>query len=65
MVTYPGVSSSPLVTLSYGYNSVGNRTSLSDSLGGSLTYSFNSEQRLTGETLALNGVTGPQVVVDL
>jgi RHS repeat-associated protein len=60
-VTYPGVSSSPLATLNYGYNDFGDRTSLSDSLGGSLTYAFNGQHQLTGETLALNGTTAAQL----
>jgi RHS repeat-associated protein len=62
-VTYPGVSSSPLATLSYGYDGFDNRTSLTDSLGGSLTYSYNGEHELTGETFALNGTRGPQLTL--
>jgi YD repeat-containing protein len=48
----PGV---PQVTLSYGYDAYGNRTSLSDSLGGSISFSFDAAKNLTGLILSLNG----------
>ncbi len=60
-VTYYGVSSSPLVTLNYGYDSFGNRTSLSDSLGGSIGYTYNGDNQMTGESFALNGTTAAQL----
>jgi RHS repeat-associated protein len=59
VVTYPGVSATPLVTLSYGYDAVINRTSLSDSLGGSVNYTYDAEHKLTNESFALNGTPGP------
>jgi RHS repeat-associated protein len=51
-VTYPGLSSQALVTLSFAYDGVGDRTNLSDSLGGKLSYSFNQNFQLTGLTLS-------------
>jgi YD repeat-containing protein len=51
-VTYPGLSSQALVTLSFTYDGVGDRTNLSDSLGGKLSYSFNQNFQLTGLTLS-------------
>jgi RHS repeat-associated protein len=56
VVTYPGLSSQALVTLTYGYDGFGDRTSLTDSLGGKVTYSYNGNFQLTGLTLALSGV---------
>jgi YD repeat-containing protein len=55
VVTYPGLSTLPLVTLSYGYDGYGDRTSLSDSLGGQITYSYNANLQMTGLTMSLSG----------
>ncbi len=57
-VTYPGLSSQALVTLNYGYDGLGHVTSLTDSLGGQLTYAYNGDQ-LTQLGLSLNGVSTP------
>jgi RHS repeat-associated protein len=59
VVTYPGLSTNPLVTLTYGYDGFGNRTSLSDSLGGQLSYNGNSQ--LTGMTVSLSGTQEAQL----
>jgi RHS repeat-associated protein len=61
VVTYPGLSNNPLVTLTYGYDGFGRRTSLSDSLGGQLTYSYNGNSQLTGLTMFLSGTQEAQL----
>ena len=59
----------PLVTLSYGYDGVGDRTSMTDSLSGSggagqgiTSYAYDSNNRLTTMTQSFGGTAGPQVV---
>jgi RHS repeat-associated protein len=61
VVTYPGLSANPLVTLTYGYDGFGRRTSLTDSLGGQLTYSYNGNSQLTGMTMYLSGTQEAQL----
>jgi RHS repeat-associated protein len=56
----PGV---PTVTLSFGYDAFGNRTSLSDSLGGSISYAFDAANRLTSLAMTVNGSTAAQVTL--
>ena len=50
----PGV---PHVVLNYGYDVYNNRTSLSDSLGGSASYTFDADHQLTGLSLTANRLT--------
>jgi RHS repeat-associated protein len=52
VVTYPGLSSQALVTLTYAYDAFGDRTSLNDSLGGKVTYSYNANYQPTAITLS-------------
>ncbi len=54
----PGV---PTVTLSYVYDSLGNRLSLSDSMGGSLSYSYDADNRLTSLGLSVNSTQDAQL----
>jgi YD repeat-containing protein len=61
VVTYPGLSPNPLVTLSYGYDGFGDRTSLADSLGGQITYSYNGNFQLTDLTMSLSGTLAAQM----
>jgi YD repeat-containing protein len=53
----------PTVTLSFGYDAFGNRTSLSDSLGGSISYAFDAANRLTSLAMTVNGSTAAQVTL--
>src|SRR5262249_29133198 len=54
----------PLVTLTYGFDNVGNRTSMSDSLSsvGRTTYLYDSVNRLTTLTHSIGATAGPQVI---
>ncbi len=63
-VTYPGYSSSPLVTLGFTYDAFGNRTGMTDSLGGSMGYTYNGENQMTGMSLALNGTTAASLTMN-
>jgi RHS repeat-associated protein len=54
----PGV---PTVTLSYGYDAFGDRTSLTDSLGGQISYSYDGDLRLTSLGLSVSGTLDAQV----
>ena len=47
-VSYPGVSGMGTTTLNYGYDGFGNRTSLSDSKGASITYSYDANFNFAG-----------------
>jgi len=47
-----GVAGTPQVTLNYSYDSFGDRTSMSDSLGGSISYGYDANQRLTSLALS-------------
>jgi len=51
----PGV---PHVVLSYGYDAVNNRVSLTDSLGAGIQYTYDYGHRLTGASLNGTGLTG-------
>ncbi len=57
-----GTTGLPSVTLNYGYDPAGNRTSMSDSLGGVVTYSYDSRNVLVNETLSGSGITTPVAV---
>ncbi len=50
-VTYPGYSSSPLVTLGFTYDAFGNRIGMTDTLGGSMGYSYNGANQTTSGSL--------------
>ncbi len=54
----PGV---PTVTLSYGYDGYLNQTSLTDTLGGSISYGFDAVDRLTSMSLSLTSTLDAQV----
>jgi RHS repeat-associated protein len=54
----PGV---PTVTLSYGYDVYGNPTSLTDSLGGSISYTYNADNQMTSLGLSLSSTLDAQV----
>jgi len=49
------------VILTYAYDSFNRRTSLSDNFSGSVTYGYDSDSRLTSETMTVSGTAGPQV----
>jgi hypothetical protein len=51
----------PHVVHTMGFDSNNNRTALSDNLGGSTTYTSNSNQQMTEASLVVSGVQGPQV----
>ena len=60
----------PLVTLTYGYDAFGNKTSMSDSLSGSgwagqgvTSYAYDAAFRLTTMTQTFGGNAGPQVLL--
>src|SRR5207247_1228146 len=52
-----GTPDVPNVVLTYGYDAAGNRTSLSDSLGGSNTYTYDEWNELTGLAQLVTGVS--------
>jgi YD repeat-containing protein len=52
---FGSVAATPNVT--YGYDSVGNRTSMTDGLG-SISYAYNTDSQLTSETRTFNGLAG-------
>jgi len=56
----PGV---PTVTLSYAYDSFGNRTSLADSLGGSISYAYDADNAMTGLSLSSNSALDAQLTM--
>jgi len=56
----PGV---PQVTLTYGYDDWSRETSLADSLGGSISYTLDSDGRLTGAALSLSGSVKAQATL--
>ena len=51
----------PTVTLTYDYDADGNRTSMDDSLGGLVSYTYNSRNELTNETLSGTGLSAMAV----
>jgi len=53
----------PTVTLDYTYDSNGNRTSLTDSLGGSISYSYDGDNQLTSLGLSVSGTLDAQVTM--
>src|SRR5579885_1476898 len=52
-----GTPGGPHVVLTYGYDTVNNRTSLTDSLGNSVSYGYDYGRRLTSESLSGTGLT--------
>ena len=51
-----GTPGAPSVTLTYGYDAAGNRTSLTDSLGGVVSYTYDERNELIQETQSGTGV---------
>ena len=51
----------PKVTLTYEYDADGNRTSMDDSLGGLVSYTYNQRDELTNETLSGTGISADAV----
>ena len=45
------------MTLTYEYDADGNRTSMDDSLGGVVSYTYNARDELTNETLSGSGIS--------
>jgi RHS repeat-associated protein len=60
-VSNAGTPAVPTVTLSYGYDAFGDRTSLTDSLGGEISYSYDGDLRLTSLGLSVSGTLDAQV----
>ena len=56
-----GTTGLPLVTLTYGYDGDSNETSVSDSLGGLLTLSYDARDELTGEQFSGSGLSAEAV----
>jgi RHS repeat-associated protein len=50
-----GTTGVPRVLLTYNYDGYGNRTSLSDSLGGSISYTYDGDHRLTNLSTPVTG----------
>ena len=51
----------PTVTLTYSYDPAGNETSLTDSLGGVVSYTYDVRNELTNETLSGTGISAEAV----
>jgi YD repeat-containing protein len=60
-VTYPALSTQPLVTLDYTYDGIGDESGLSDSLGGAMNYVFKGGQ-LAQLSMAAPGAAAPITV---
>jgi len=56
-----GTPSLPQVTLTYSYDPNGNETSVSDSQGGVVSYSYDSRNELTNQTLSGTGISAEAV----
>ena len=56
-----GTTGLPQVTLTYGYDSAGNRTSLDDSLGGLTSYAYDARNELTSLSQSGSGVASKLV----
>ncbi|WP_435005384.1 RHS repeat domain-containing protein [Tundrisphaera lichenicola] len=56
-----GTTGLPQVTLTYGVDNVGNRTSLADTKGGVVTYTYNARDQLTTLTQSGTGVSAERV----
>jgi RHS repeat-associated protein len=52
-----GTPGAPHVVLNYSYNDFGNRTQMTDSLGGTVSYGYDAEQRLTSLQLSTGGIS--------
>jgi RHS repeat-associated protein len=62
-VSNAGTPGMPTVTLNYGYDQFFDRTSLSDSLGGSITYGYDNDLRLTSLGLSVGSTLEAQVTL--
>ena len=60
-VSDAGTPGLPSLTLTYGYDANGKVTSLADSLGGTVSYSYDARNELVGETLSGTGLS-PEAV---
>jgi RHS repeat-associated protein len=58
-----GTPGMPAVNLSYGYDIFMDRTAMTDNLGGSITYGYDSDQRLTSMGMALTNTLDAQVTL--
>ncbi len=56
-----GTTGLPLVTLTYAYDGDSNETSVTDSLGGVVSYTYNARDELTGETFSGTGLSAEAV----
>jgi RHS repeat-associated protein len=56
-----GTPGAPTVTLSYTYDGFFNRSGMSDNLGGSISYSHDLDNRLTGLGMSLTGMLDAQL----
>ncbi len=63
MTSGPGTGQ-PTVTLTYGYDQLGDETSVTDSLSsqGITSLAYDADQRVTGITQSFGGTAGPQVL---
>jgi RHS repeat-associated protein len=63
LVTSGPGTGQPTVTLTYGYDQVGDRTSLTDSLSsqGLISYTYDADGRVTLITTTYGGTAGPQI----
>jgi RHS repeat-associated protein len=62
-VSNAGTPGMPTVTLNYGYDQFFDRTSLSDSLGGSVTYGYDNDLRMTSVGLSVGSTLEAQVTL--
>jgi RHS repeat-associated protein len=62
-VSNAGTPGMPTVTLNYGYDQFFDRTSLSDSLGGSITYGYDNDLRMTSLGLSVGSTLEAQVTL--
>jgi RHS repeat-associated protein len=56
----PGV---PRIVLTYSYDQFNNRTTLTDSLGGNISYTYDADNRLASADLMVNSTQGPQITL--
>jgi RHS repeat-associated protein len=60
-VSYPAITALGTVTLSYAYDGLVNRTSLTDSTGGTYCNSYNVNHQFTAIGLTVSGQTSPSI----
>ena len=58
---FTGTPGLPTVTLTYNYDPAGNETSLTDSLGGVVSYTYDARNELTNETFSGTGLSAEAV----